>query len=397
MKKILSEYFFWSDNWCLDGNHAWFVDAERDILFQLNFVTGQCEFVKKIPNIIAQKFRLNPRCMKFRDMIVCMPDIGEYIWIYHLDQFEKIEISNPNNTRILINNFWEFEEKIYAVSVGLNQILEINIENKKIDNYYNLAESNIQIAGSIKVNDKIFIVSAVSNHIYEFDLKTKRMITHKLTFLKDKLNNICFDGSKFWLSGYNKAIYVWDKVNDTVEVIKNFPELCGIYDYTGKSDSFLNCKAVVYDTPVFKDIVTVGQYIWFIPFKTNKVIFVNKDTFEMFCLDIIYENETQDSLARNYMGHKYLLLYIREERYIGLFSFKNNGIFEIDSVNLRVNNQKYFLPIQSMLKIVQERILGEYYFFDRIIYQSILLANAFKTNKSESNNIGLTIYRNCVK
>lgn len=387
-------YFCWSDNWWIDGNNAWFVDGERDVLYCLNLFTGQCEFINSIPNSTEQKFRQNPRCMKYRDAIVCLPDLGQHIWIYDLNQFHKIEIENPCNSRIFINNFWEFEQKLFAVSVGLKKIIEINLNERKIDNYYNLNGANIQIAGSVKVDEKIFIASAESNHIYEFDLKSKSIVLHKLPAVKDRFYGISFDGCNFWLSGYNKAIYVWNKENGTVENIKNLPEGFGIYNYEEKED-FLDCKSVSYDTPAFIDIKAVGQYVWFIPFKTNKIVYINKDTFDVFSLDIKQEDETKDSLARNYMGHKFLFLYIREKRYLGLFSFKNNNVLEIDTVNLRVEYKKFFLSLQCISEISKNRILGEYYFLDKIIYQNVLLMGRSKTIKPGTKNVGTIIYEDC--
>lgn len=387
--------FCWGDNWWIDGNNAWLVDGERDILYCINLITEQCEFIKSIPNFVEQKFRQNPRCIKYQNAIVCMPDFGQYIWIYSLNRFDKIEIKNPNKTRILISNFWEFEQKLYAVSEGLKQIIEINIDDRKIDNYYNLNVPDIEIAGSDKVNEKIFIVSKVSNCIYEFDLKSKGIVLHKLSEVKDRFYGISFDGSNFWLSGYNKAVYIWNKENNTVEIIKNFPEEFGIYDYEGKEDVFLDCKAESYDTPVFKDVKVVNQYVWFIPFKTNKIVYINKDTFEIFSLDIKQEDETKNSLARNYMGHKFIFLYIRENRYIGLFSFKNNKVLEIDTVRLQAKDKAYSLTLQCMSEISKNRILGEFYFLDKTIYKNELLLGNSKMIKPGTKNVGTIIYENC--
>lgn len=392
MRDAIDNCFCWSDNWWIEENNAWFVDGERDVLYKLNLLTNQYKAVKELPNIEEIKFRQNPRCIKYKDYIVCMPDLGRYIWIYKFNQFRKIEINNLNNKRIEINNFWVFEERLFAISVGLKQIIEINVEKQRIDNYYSLSVPNAKIGNSIKVGEKIFIVSVISSQVYEFNLYTKEVITHELATVNDKLYAICFDGRKFWLSGYNKAVYIWSPEKNTIEVIEDFPEGFGIYDYSAKTNNLLDNKTIIYETPIFKDIKSVGKYIWFIPFQTNKILYVEKKSSKFFELDIIEENETKESLIRNYMAHKYLVLYINKERYIGLFSLKNSSVLEIDTESLRVENKKYFFSDQNLDKVFLHRIFAECNHFDIMIYQKKLLIGNSKVNDLESPNIGLRIY-----
>lgn len=389
--KCGDNYFYWSDNWWIEENLAWFVDGEQNILFKVDLLTNQSEFIKRLPSNSDWRFRQNPRCMKYKEEIVCFPDLSKYIWIYYNNKLEKIEIKNPNKERLLINNFWIFEDKIFAISLGLKQIIEINIEQRKIEKYYNLST---QIAGSVKVNNKIYIVSAVLTQIYEFDLKTKECISYELKTIKDRFHTICFDGNKFWLSGYNKAIYVWDKENNSVKIINNFPESFGIYDYTGNNGNLLDCDTIVYDTPTFIDAKFLGKYIWFIPFKTNEILYVNRDTFEIGNLKVEKEYETKNSLRKNFMAHKYLVLYIKEERYIGVFSFKNSNVFEIDTLNLRTNDKKYFFNSQCLNEIFKNKIYRECKDFDRMIYQNMLSGDDLQVFNLRHPNIGLRIYEN---
>ena len=392
----INNCFCWSDNWWIEDNNAWFVDGERDVLLKLNFLTNQCEFIKKIPNDERKTFRQNPRCIKYHNDIVCLTDIGQCIWIYHCEQFEKIEIKNPNGVRILINNFWIFENKLYAVSAGLKQIIEINVEERRIDNYFDLYDSNIQIAGSVRVGEKIFIVSSISNQIYEFDLITKKTIMHELSEINDKLYAICFDGDKFWLSGYNRAIYCWNKDTDSVRILNNFPDEFGIYDFTGESENILDCKKRVYDTPTFKNIKFVGKYVWFIPFKTNDILYIGVDTYEIVNLDIKEENENKHSLLMNSMAHKYLMMYIRKKRYIGIFSFKNKVVFEIDTVDLQVEIKNYLFSIRYMEEISKVVTFNEFYYLDKVMFDHMLQMADLKKSGRHFNNMGLKIYQNLI-
>ena len=395
MQDKIHSYFCWSDNWWIEDNNAWFVDGERDILFQLDFLTNQCKLVERIPNDTKWKFRQNSRCIKYQNTIICLPDIGQYVWIYHHNQFEKVEIKNPNGVRLLINNFWIFDEKLYAISVGLKQIIEINIKERRIDNYFDLYNSNIQIAGSVQVGDKVFVVSAISNLIYEFDLITKKTKVYELAVIKDKFNTICFDGNNFWLSGYNRAVYCWNKDTDSVKILENFPKQFGIYDFTGTKDEILDCKKRIYDTPAFIDVKSVGNYVWFIPFKTNEILYINLDTLRVADLDIKEENENKHTLLMNSnMAHKYLMMYIRKERYIGIFSFKNKIVFEIDTVDLQVENKNYVFSNQNIEEFIKNTTFDEFNCLDNAMFKNILLMNNLKKSSGCFNSMGLKIYKN---
>ena len=167
MGKMNNKYI-WSDGWWIEDSEAWFVDGERNILLKLNTRTNECSFIASIPNGKQNRFRLNPKCLKIENAIYCMPDTGDYIWIYQLEkrEFKQIKVNNPKKGRLAINNFWLHGKKIFAVSIGLRQIIEIDTDKKCIVNYYDL-DGNI--SESILISDNIFCVSSETNIVYQFD------------------------------------------------------------------------------------------------------------------------------------------------------------------------------------------------------------------------------------
>ena len=75
--------FIWSDNWCIADDKAWFVTGEQDILFCLDRKTKNTILAKEIPER-NNSFRLHPKCIKYGEMIFCLPDMGENIWCYNI-------------------------------------------------------------------------------------------------------------------------------------------------------------------------------------------------------------------------------------------------------------------------------------------------------------------------
>lgn len=315
-----------------------------------------------------------------------MPDVGTCIWVYELEKarFQKIEVNNPNNVRLSIMNFWEHDDKIFAVSIGLNQIIQINIKEKKIENYYSLGnDREMKISRGVKAGNKLYIVSAVTNQVYQFDLETKEVMVHTIPDIEGGFHTISHDGSKFWLSGYKKEIYVWDQRSNAVKIINQFPKHFGIYNFAGNGDELLDCGADLYDTPTFIESLTAGAYVWYIPFLTNKILYIDKNTYEVHSLEMEEENETENSLKARCMDAKYLVEYVAENRFIGLYSFKKYNMLEIDAFNRTAEWKEYSFSPQCWRKIIdickrQGNILYERRSLDRMIFKLELFNEAIE-------------------
>ena len=113
----------------------------------------------------------------------------------------------------------------------------------------------------------------------------------------------------------------------------------------------MDCKTEVYNYPTFAYSVDLGGYIWFIPYLANKIVYVEKSTHIVRELKAEDELETNESLrARNAIGEKYVLEYIRENRYIGIFSNKNKNIIEIDTKEQEINLKNFHFSYDCMRK-----------------------------------------------
>ena len=197
--------FIWSDNFWIENSQAWFISAKYNVIFSLDLHTNECNYVASIPNNSNNMFRMTPRCIKCNENIVCMPDKGDEIWVYNLESgiFSRIDIDNPKRVRLSIWYFWEYGNKVYAVSKGLKHILEVNIAERKVDSAYLLYEEHehyksndidvIQnnltyyvgdcyiggILYSARVGNVIYSL-AMDNRIYQFDKKTKNVLYETL-------------------------------------------------------------------------------------------------------------------------------------------------------------------------------------------------------------------------
>lgn len=391
--------FMWSDGWYIENDKAWFVSAEQNILFGLNMKKGECEYAMNIPVLNSQKFRLNPRCLKYGSNIFCIPDKGRSIWIYNIDNdnFLEISINISDEVRLWIYFSMIYDSKIYAVSFGIGKIIEIDAEKKKITNYYELCKEGL-IPDSIRNGTEIYSLSE-SGNVYCFDIKTKRVMSYMLPDIGRKFYGLGFDGKNFWLGGFRKEIYVWDKDRDTIKVIDNFPKDFGVYNFGIDSDGRPDCFTEEYDEPTFLYLVTIGEFIWFIPYLTNKVVYVNKYSYELDVLEIKEEEETQDSILNNELKQKYVLEYVTDERYIGLFSAKNRCILEIDTKLLKY--RWYYLKFSDKClqdcAVISKNIFREKSAFDRDVFKSVFLSKHHLLSNMNGNNVGNKIYHELIQ
>lgn len=394
-------FFPWSDNWYIENDKAWCIDGERNLLYCIDLDLKECIHVKEIPEIGTERFRLNSRLIKCGNDVFCMPDRGDSIWIYQLEnlQFKEIKIVNPNRVRIAIIDFWQDGDRILAVSNGLKQLIDINIRNKQIENYYNLNNTlKDVISMSIKVDTLIYSVSVTVNKIFQFDINTKETTIYTFDKIKSGFRTICFDGQLFWLSGYRKEIYAWHKENNDIKILDRFPQRFGIYNFQ-EGVFWLDYENVIYNKPIFIYSIAIGQYIWFIPNQSNKITYVDKESFEIYCLEIDGEDETKNSFTLRGIKNKYLLEYVKENRYIGLFSLKNNYILEIDSIEKKVIRKIYsynHMACQELMEIYDKcegYIYNENRDIDRIIFKEKLINIDIKEIKKIGEDIGLNIYK----
>ena len=98
------------------------------------------------------------------------------------------------------------------------------------------------------------------------------------------------------------------------------------------------------------------------------------------------------------VGHKYLVEYIREDRYIGIYSLKNQWIFEIDTYELCVKRKEYTLSNTSMQNLVKvcsaEKVaLSEKNNLERILF-SMILDSRYENRSNRQWNIGEMVFQN---
>lgn len=392
--KYKQDTFIWSENWWIEGDNAWFIEGGCNILFCVNLRTQECEEAIDIPDTCSNKYKLTPYCIKHGNVIFCIPGIGQYIWVYHLEDrlFSRIVLDKQEEMQWAVE-IWKWRDAIFLVLDRLNKIIELDAVEGRITNSYTICDTSI--VRSTMAEDSIFLLSSESDMIYRFECDSKHVKTYKLPDIGKKYFNISFDGEIFWLSGYGKEVYTWNQANNCLTVLDQFPENFIVYDHISVLDGELEHN----EMPTFFYVKVVGKYVWFIPTQANKIIYVDRSSGIVNVFEIYGENDTKGSVLSWTEGlFQYLWEYVREDRFIGLFSAENNRIVEIDTEKMEYQWKDYCISnkcIQQCSRIFNG-IYVEGTMLHYKLYQERLQILDY-TGGSMSNSIGREIFKSLQK
>lgn len=389
--------FVVSENWWIEDDRAWFVEVMNNILCCLNLNTHECEMMIDIPDTNLITFRLNPHCVKCGSSIFCLPGCGECIWVYDLEdkQFSRIELDNPDKFQLTFD-FWIYDNQIFAVSGELKKVIEINAKEKKIVKDYTILTESIWTK-SVRVGNEIYCLPTKTDKVYAFDLATKTTKEYTLPNSGKSLYTISYDGKLFWMSGYGKEIYTWEKESNTLMTVSGFPEGFGVYNFDVDAQEVLDYRMEAYKLPMFLHSVMAGGHIWFIPFQTNQILYVDiaGDKVSEFVID--EENETRGSLSliHRHLAVKYMLEYVKDERYIGLFSLKNKRVLEIDAKELTYRWLDFHMCESCLIQYDEKKkaVYHEEDLLGIVAYNTKLKYAKSTMHSATVNKVGVEIYK----
>lgn len=351
----MKEKNIWCDNIVIDGDRAWGVGNETNALFSINLNTGIWEYETEMPDYSVQSFRKNQNCIQVKGDIYCFPDMGDCIWIYNIENksFQKIEIENMNKSRLGMNNILEKAGEIYAISPGINKIIEINVATKKIVGQYTINPCNDRVIvgeNSLIFQERLYFLLVDIQSIGEFSLNAKEIKFYSIPFSIREITAMCYDGQYFWLSGRKRELYRWNIQNENVIVLNDLPENFCVYDNDSVGNFIEDCSLKEYSCRPFRAIVSIEDKIWFIPDNANQILYVNRETLEINRLEV--ESDQWNSEENKRKQHvQYKLEYVKDNRYIGLYSFCHEKYLEIDSKTCEVIWKNYFFSDTSKQKL----------------------------------------------
>lgn len=389
--KMEIKKYVYSDNWWPENDKLYICDSCFAAVFCVDIPTKQCEWLACIPDCKRIGFRLNSFCRKYKEKIVCFPYDEKYICFYDIGKgsWTKMEVGFAGRLMVCMDNRDTGNVKIWLMEHTGRKIFQVNIEKEIVEKEYIVPLNKHAFTGQyVFVQDCLYC--AAGNEIYCINLWNGNMSTYQIAEEGEELYTICHDGHNFWLSGGWEKIYVWNTEEGIVQIIADFIEETSV---PGRESSFL-----VNNVPLFGASMLVGKYVWYIPLQSNApIIYIDKDNYRVETLEIDAERETKEEIAKRKNAFKYAFEYIRQNRYIGLYSCKNRLFFEIDTVELSVKYRSFWIDDKTVVTIAREIYADRGMLYERTEDENKIfgiMLNNFETAKNTYPDIGKTIYIN---
>lgn len=358
MKNIVKGCF-WTDSIFSEGENGWYIGSDYNVLFQLNFRTGNCKFISELINCKVIDFRTYSFCIKVDHYLYCFPDTKSNIIIFDLltkDQ-EVLPIRNPYKKRISSIFGGKKNNKIYVILSGLGEIIEIDTIDKKIIKYHQIADEELIRTESILINNSIVCASKWNSRLYEFNIDTYNVIVHEIPEVEFIIHTICYDGHNCWITGNERKICAYNWKEKKINAVVELPQELTVYNLNSKNELFMTKENPEKEFGFFWRSINTVDRVWFIPFRANKIIYVDKNNFKVNIFDIPNEDENANTWKRN-MDQKYVVEYVLRDNLIGIYSFKNKCIYEINSDTLSVERKEYYTELAD-INLISKRMLSE--------------------------------------
>lgn len=384
-----------SCGWYLDGCIGWFVSCVTNILYQYNIQTNVLSIVSFIPTSNSGPYQ-NPSCIKSGDLIYCFPEYESRIWCYDLNsrQWREINIYKKMTIPAMAFMLGEYKGVGYFFSCGYEKLFGIDLKSGAIKSYrMDVKITCAYYIHGVLTDGKVYLVFGGTS-IYEFDLEKCCQKTYDFPYVDDILFRIEVEEDNFWIIGKKERVYIWKKGENKISTLTVFPSEISFYDFEKKK------QIMEYDDNaeglfVFNSIHQLREKIWLMPLSASHILYFDKKDMKIRIFDILNEEETEESmdLYHRRIASKFALMYIRQERYLGIYSYRNKWIFEIDSLKMTYQKVNFMIDEYSLLQVpIQEFYEGQ----DNLMYMiySAKMNNSnYISDRANRKIVGGNIYK----
>lgn len=341
-------------NWCMEDDIGWFVAYSLNILYKYDMQKEELSAVSAIPTDKLGSYQ-NPLCVKYKNFIYCIPYYANSIWCYNLVSGEWSKTVLCDESSSIVACLLGIRKGVcYFFSMEFRTIYGLDLATGTIKFTYivGLIESVPYSRFDGILKDSYIYLVVGGAEVYEFNLDTQEENKFDLCGIDDTLYKIIFCEDSFWLLGKKKEIYIWNKEKNCIHIINSFPEGFKLYDFANKAE-IIDLNHETKDLIVFAGICCLNGKVWIIPQSGNKIIYFVQSEKKIRAFEMQEEEESIETLdlCYRYMAAKFFLVYVREERYLGIYSYKNKRIFEIDTLYMTYKNMETIVDIESLSKI----------------------------------------------
>ena len=184
-------------------------------LFKINKSNGQVMYVKKFPNESAVRngMGMHGRVFRHGDELIFTPDVASGVHIYNLNSGELQHYPVDSGTAMksrCIDAILEGDKLWLFYAYYGEAVVAFDLKTKKQNKIWTIRDGlpeeirqrNLPVFWSCfhKTGRKIYGVIWGSCYFVEFDIDTKKSVTHKVDDEDIKLVSVVYDGQSFWFT-----------------------------------------------------------------------------------------------------------------------------------------------------------------------------------------------------
>ena len=266
---------------------------------------------------------------------------------------------NPEKKDINVVGTCVYNDKIYVMALGLHKIFVLDLKNNTVIKDYEIykeVEITDQNGNMIRKGENIYCTTPDSHIIYKLSLKDDRLDSFTIHGIEKGIHSFETAGDIFWITSKSKCIYLWDEVKKSVVQFNAFPKEFGRYKFDQDHHLYLDTDTKFFSEGFFLKGVFLNGYLWVVPCCENKILYLDMITLEIKVLDLTDEEEDAYTWEENEIKVKFCMCYVRENRYIGVYSFKNKNIFEIDVQSFKMERKDFSIRKEDMERLHSEKM-----------------------------------------
>lgn len=358
----MSEMDIWSENILVDKDEGWFVGAQHSAVFHVDFRTQEYELLSILPSDELYGYEKYECCDKIDKVLYIFPrHIDGNVLLIDLKGklIQEIHLPNPEKKDINVVGTCVYNDKIYVMALGLHKIFVLDLKNNTVIKDYEIykeVEITDQNGNMIRKGENIYCTTPDSHIIYKLSLKDDRLDSFTIHGIEKGIHSFETAGDIFWITSKSKCIYLWDEVKKSVVQFNAFPKEFGRYKFDQDHHLYLDTDTKFFSEGFFLKGVFLNGYLWVVPCCENKILYLDMITLEIKVLDLTDEEEDAYTWEENEIKVKFCMCYVRENRYIGVYSFKNKNIFEIDVQSFKMERKDFSIRKEDMERLHSEKM-----------------------------------------
>lgn len=373
----------------VEGNKGWFISRKFNYLYEIDIIANKCTFLAELPESGYEYARYHTLCYKYDDNILCLPDRSNKIWIYSLlsGEFSSILMPGGRTERWCIRKIHRHNDSLFLFSLFGNCVCEVGLSEKKINQRFQFPLEANETVGACVFEETLayVVVNAENPYVYIFDLNNFVGEKQLLSIQGKRFNTICKRDSKLFLTGSLKEIVVWDLDRKTYQVLDMFPEGFGYINFLFLCPFAKEPTRKVFEQEgefLFCDSFVLNDKVWFVPLRTNGLLYLDNETDEI--KEVLFENEveTMESIQRAGMiMYKYFLEFVEDISSFRVYSFMTSKHYVVDTISAR---SRICAPNYSLTNV---RVVIQKYLQSRdVFHEGFFLDNEMFVAAMDSND-----------